>query len=265
MNEALSWLPRPALLLLPLLAGAAAVWWMLPRPHRRRPLTGVLFGLAAMALLGVVWLPPSGKLLHDLPFYLFAGTAVGSAVLMITDRDPVHAALWFALTTLAVCGLFLLRSATFLAAATTIVYAGAIVVTFLFVIMLARQAGEALYDRQAAQPLAATAVALVLLAGILYSLETWRGGEDALDGLAVRQGSERTSDVSPRRFLPPPEALRANALSDPADGTNFGTLRGLGRSLFGDYLLAVEVAGTLLVAAAVGAIAIAPRTPRGTL
>ena len=61
------------------------------------------------------------------------------------------------------------------------------------------------------------------------------------------------------------EALRANALSDPADGTKYGTMRGLGRSLFGDYLLAVEVAGTLLVAAAVGAIAIAPRTPRGTL
>jgi NADH-quinone oxidoreductase subunit J len=187
---------------------------------------------------------------------------------MITDREPVHAALWFALATLSVCGLFLLRSAVFLAAATTIVYAGAIVVTFLFVIMLARQAGEALYDRQAAQPLAATAVALVLLAVILYSLDTWRTGKDALDQLAAGPATASDTDSAavatgdkPRRFLPPPERLRANALSDPAAGADYGTLRGLGRSLFGDYLLAVEVAGTLLVAAAVGAIAIAPPTP----
>lgn len=244
MNETLSWLPRFAVLLLPLVMGAIAVWWMLPRPHRRRPVLGTLLGLAALVALGAVWLPPSGEWLHDLPFYLSAGTAVGSAVLMITDRDPVHAALWFALATLAVCGLFLLRSAVFLAAATMIVYAGAIIVIFLFVIMLARQAGLALYDRQAAHPLAATAVSLVLLIGILASLEIWRTGEDR-----------------PRRFLPPPEALTANALSEPATGADYGTLRGLGRSLFGDYLFAVEVAGTLLVVAAVGAIAIAPRTP----
>jgi NADH-quinone oxidoreductase subunit J len=54
------------------------------------------------------------------------------------------------------------------------------------------------------------------------------------------------------------DALKQNA-------SEFGTLRGLGRSLFGDYLFAVEVAGTILVLAAVGAIAIAPRTRRGTL
>ena len=73
-------------------------------------------------------------------FYVFAAVAVLCAGLMITDRNPLYAALWFALTTLAVCGLFLINSAPFLAAATIIVYAGAIVVTFLFVIMLAQQA-----------------------------------------------------------------------------------------------------------------------------
>ena len=68
---------------------------------------------------------------------------------MITSRDPVYAALWFALATLGVCGLFLLQSAPFLAAATIIVYAGAIIVTFLFVIMLAQQQGRSVYDHRA--------------------------------------------------------------------------------------------------------------------
>jgi hypothetical protein len=119
-------------------------------------------------------------------------------------------------------------------------------------------------------------VALVLLAVILYSLDTWRTGASALDQLTAGSAAASDGDADagadagaaavatadrPRRFLPPPERLRANTLSDPAAGADFGTLRGLGRSLFGDYLLAVEVAGTLLVAAAVGAIAIAPPTP----
>jgi NADH-quinone oxidoreductase subunit J len=56
----------------------------------------------------------------------------------------------------------------------------------------------------------------------------------------------------------------ANPLSRPADG-QIGTMRGLGRSLFGDYLFAVEIAGTLLLVGAVGAIAISPRRSQGTL
>ena len=71
---------------------------------------------------------------------------------MITSRNPVYAALWFALATLSTCGLFLLQSAPFLAAATIIVYAGAIIVTFLFVIMLAQQAGATVYDQRSRQP-----------------------------------------------------------------------------------------------------------------
>jgi NADH-quinone oxidoreductase subunit J len=56
----------------------------------------------------------------------------------------------------------------------------------------------------------------------------------------------------------------ANPLSRAGEG-EIGTMRGLGRSLFGDYLFAVELAGTLLLVGAVGAIAIAPRRSRGTL
>jgi NADH-quinone oxidoreductase subunit J len=60
-------------------------------------------------------------------------------------------------------------------------------------------------------------------------------------------------------------AALANPLSRPVEGQSLGTMRGLGRSLFGDYLFAVELAGTLLLVATIGAIAIAPRRARGTL
>ena len=95
------------------------------------------------------------------------------AVLMITSRKPVYAALWFALVTFSTCGLFLLQSAPFLAAATIIVYAGAIIVTFLFVMMLAQQAGATAYDQRARQPLLATIVAFVLLGALLYTIKIW--------------------------------------------------------------------------------------------
>jgi NADH-quinone oxidoreductase subunit J len=62
-----------------------------------------------------------------------------------------------------------------------------------------------------------------------------------------------------------PPTTVANPLSQPPGAETVGTMQGLGRSLFGDYLFAVELAGTLLLVATVGAIAIAPRRARGTL
>ena len=57
----------------------------------------------------------------------------------------------------------------------------------------------------------------------------------------------------------------ANLLSHPAKGERLDTMLALGRSLFGDYLFGVELAGTLLLVATIGAIAILPRRRRGTL
>src|SRR3972149_8329697 len=99
------------------------------------------------------------------------GLGVGG--LMTPRRRPVDAALWFALVTFSTCGLFLLQSAPFLAAATIIVYAGAILVTFLFVMMLAQQAGATIYDQRARQPLAATIVAFILLGALLVTIRVW--------------------------------------------------------------------------------------------
>jgi NADH-quinone oxidoreductase subunit J len=205
-------------------------------------------------------------------FWLFAGAAITSAILMITNRNPVYSALWFAVVTLSVCGLFLLQFAPFLAAATVVVYAGAIVVTFVFVIMLAQQGGATTYDQRSRQPLVATLAAFILLAMIVGPLQF------TIDRLKTEKGSARivesTPPVSRSEELvlsaletpPTPSSEEvANPFSRlPADAP-LGRIRALGRSLFGDYLFAVEMAGTLLLVATIGAIAIVPRRRRGTL
>jgi NADH-quinone oxidoreductase subunit J len=252
----MKWSDENAAVLVPLVLGWLAVWWLLPREKGRSRILGGLVALGA--LLAVQWtlLPPAGDVVRDVMFYLFSGAAILSAGLMITDRNPVYAALWFALTTLAVCGLFLLNSAPFLSAATIIVYAGAIIVTFLFVIMLAQQTATANYDSRAVQPFLASVLSFALLGGLLFALQEWGGIDGKLTDEA-REGQFVTLDpVSPaNRFSQPPK-------SNPAE---IGSMRVLGRSLFSDYLYFVELAGTVLLIATIGAIAIAPRRSQGTL
>lgn len=253
----MTWIPeKNGLLLLPLALGWLAVWLLLPREKSRGRLLGGLTAVAGLLVLQATLLPPAGDLVRDILFYVFAGTAILSGGLMITDKNPVYAALWFALTTLAVCGLFLLNSAPFLAAATIIVYAGAIVVTFLFVIMLAQQAGSAGYDREAFQPGAVSLLSFALLATLLFSLQEWGG----IDGKAADEARHG-------QFVSLAEGNRANLLSQAPQSNpkEIGSLRVLGRSLFTDYLYAVELAGTVLLVATIGAIAIAPRRSQGHL
>jgi NADH-quinone oxidoreductase subunit J len=107
----------------------------------------------------------------------------------------------------------------------------------------------------------ASLTACVLLGAIFYTLGEWRtqasGGETTgrTDEVSeISDGLERS-----RRFLVVPGGnMQANALSRP-EADEYGTLQGLGRSLFGDYLFAVELAGTLLLVASIGAILIAPK------
>lgn len=252
----MNWTDENAAVLAPLFLGCLAIWWLLPREKNRSRLVGGLFGVGALLALQATLLPPVGNLVRDGMFYLFAGAAIVSAGLMITDRNPVFAALWFALTTLSVCGLFLLNSAPFLSAATIIVYAGAIVVTFLFVIMLAQQAGTANYDHRPVQPISATLLSFVLLGALLFALQEWGG----IDG--------KVSDaVHPGQFVSLEAASKANLFSQPpsSNKSEIGSMRVLGRSLFTDYLYIVELAGTVLLIATIGAIAIAPRRSQGTL
>src|ERR1700740_2737851 len=121
--------------------GLAGIFLLWPRPRPYRSLWGGLLGGLAL-LLGGWLLIHVGKLSPEtVLFYSFSAIAIVAGGLLITQANPVRAALAFALVVLSTCGLFLLLAAPFLMAATTIIYAGAIIVTFLFVLILAQQEG----------------------------------------------------------------------------------------------------------------------------
>lgn len=244
----MNWLQQNGIQATGLVLLAAGICALMPRAGSRSRVLGLLLALVGTGV--ALWaLPsPTGPAANLALFWFFAASAVICGVLMITSRNPVYAALWFALVTLATCGLFLLQSAAFLAAATIIVYAGAIIVTFLFVIMLAQQAGATVYDQRSNQPLVASIGAFIMLGALLAVLrsEAWPStGETA--SVAVEVSSS-----------PAPQALRRASGAD-------GRMQSLGRLLFGEYLYAVELAGTVLLVASIGAIAIAPRRAQGTL
>jgi len=249
--NAMQWLSSHLDLVVPLVVSALGVWWLMPQRRSRPKVVGLLLSLCGFVILEGSLSGVPGPLTESVLFTIFAIGAVLCGVLMVTCRNPVYGALWFALATLSTCGLFLLQSAPFLAAATIVVYAGAIIVTFLFVIMLAQQHGATAYDQQASQPFAATVGAFVLLGALLATLQNWSVQPSAADEPAVATVQATASSSNP--------------LSQPAPGQTLGTMNGLGRSLFGDYLFAVELAGSLLLIACIGAIAIAPRRAQGTL
>jgi NADH-quinone oxidoreductase subunit J len=241
-----AWLTQHWQGILALTLFALGVWWMMPRAVRLPKIVGLASTLAGAGLIAVRLEAISDDRVQSTLFCVFAAGAILSAVLMITNRNPVYSALWFALATLSVCGLFLLQQAPFLAAATVIVYAGAIVVTFVFVIMLAQQSGATIYDQRSRQPFLATVFAVLLMGALLITL---------------KQATPEDYQFSNGH----PATVAANQFSHPAKDARLDAMLPLGRSLFGDYLFAVELAGTLLLVATIGAIAIAPRRRRGTL
>jgi NADH-quinone oxidoreductase subunit J len=155
-------------------------------------------------------------------FILFGAIAVCGAIMVVTRKSPMASALYLILTLFAVAALFVLRQAHFLAAVQVIVYAGAVVVLFVFVIMLINVPE----DRLPVERATTTRVLGVIAAGILV-LE---------------------SAVLARRYWMP---------KGPAAGV--GTVEAVGRALFTDYLLAFEITSVLLLAAVIGAIALAKR------
>ncbi len=254
----MQWLTAHWQLALPMVLGAVAVWGLMPKGEHRPRLVASMIGLAALGLIGATVLKPTDHVVQDVLFFLFSAVAVVGGILMITHRNPAYSALWFAVVTLAVCGLFLLQSAPFLASATVIVYAGAIIVTFLFVLMLAQQAGATNYDQRSRQPGVAACTGFVLLGALLFVLIPPKDGSaEAAKGLKTGFVS-----LAPKTNAPDQNSTQPQSTSSATPET-FGTMRGLGRSLFGDYLFAVELAGTLLLVASIGAIVIAPKRSSG--
>jgi NADH-quinone oxidoreductase subunit J len=173
---------NPVLLFVLLGVGALGVVLALPRKGVSPQLLGGL--IAAAAIGGVIAMLASranatpavigeGNQLPNLYFYIFAGIAFVSGLRVINHRQPVYSALYFILVILSSSALYLLMGAEFMAFALIIIYAGAILITYLFVIMLATQApsgeqAEALsaYDAYSRDPVISTVLGFVLIAAL---------------------------------------------------------------------------------------------------
>ena len=166
--------------------------------------------------------------METLLFWLLAGIALLAAASMIIQRNPVHSALFLIITLLSLAGLFLLLSAHFLAVIQVIVYAGAIMVLFLFVIMLLDiRRIEVAPSRVKLQK------SLGILLGVIFLLETL---------LILRSGV--ISDMAAVAPPPPPD---------------FGTAVALGRALFASYFFPLQLAAVLLFIALIGAVVLSKR------
>jgi NADH-quinone oxidoreductase subunit J len=237
-------------------ATAGSLWLLLPRgqagaAERASRWIGGLLGAVALACF-VATGHRLGSPGEEGVFLVVSLVAVVSGAATVVSRSPVYAAIWFAMTLAGVAGVLLVLGAQFLGVATIVVYAGAILVMFLFVLMLAQPAGLAPYDRVSNEPLL-SAVAGAVLLGIL--------------SLSIG----RLSTEPPACCQMPSKAALAAAAATPADTVtpaavdpNIDTLAKdhvarLGAELFGRHLLSVEVAGVLLLVALVGSIAIVSR------
>lgn len=214
---------------------AAAMWLMLPRGRVTGLVraTGALLGVVALGLWAsqIHWL---GHWVDQSVFLTFSGVTVAAAAAAVTFRNPIYCAIWFGMSLLGTAALLLLIGAQFLGVATIVVYAGAILVTFLFVLMLAQPDGSAGYDRVSWEPLISAATGMVIV-GILSM--TVGGVLSAPEQSGSPLAVASTHDLA-RGVLAPQHVAQ------------------IGAELFGRHLIAVEVAGVLLTVALIGAAAI---------
>ncbi|MBI4472540.1 MAG: NADH-quinone oxidoreductase subunit J, partial [Acidobacteria bacterium] len=159
-------------------------------------------------------------------FYYMAAASVCSALLAVTRRNPVHSVLWVLALFLHVAGIFLLLGAEFLAAVQVVVYAGAILIFYLFVVMLLDLPDEEARPRFGAHWPFAAAV------GLCFAAIAWLG----------RTGTSA--------FIEKPVATETSPQ---------GNLAAIGTALFGPYTLPFEIASLVLLAAIVGAVVLARR------
>lgn len=221
--------------------GAAGVYGLLPDTARRSKRPTAILLLAVLAVLIVFGVQSTAWLgANDGYFCVFGSLALFGAVRVVTHARPVYSAIYFVVVVLSVAGLLVLMDAEFLAAALVIIYVGAILVTYIFVIMLAQQRGVAAYDVRAREPLAAVAVGFLLVASVGSLLA--KPPPAAVEATPAMSAGDRA-----------PENADAS-IGTPAGP---GNVREIGRSLLTRYAVAVEVAGVLLLVAMVGAIWVA--------
>lgn len=220
--------------------GGVGLYFALPGGRRSARTAGLIFGLAAIVgfvVLAAAYLFPNTTAVY---FCTLAAVAVFGAAKVVTHPKPVYSALYFILVVLAVACLMVLQEAEFLGIALIIVYAGAILVTYVFVIMLAQQSVASHVDTRAREPLTAVLVGFVTMA--------------AIAGQAAHLPSSGEEPNGPKTVA----QLVAN--DEPLGGSNTAQV---GFMLLSQYVVALEIAGILLLVAMVGAIAMAKkRVPR---
>ncbi|NWF89189.1 MAG: NADH-quinone oxidoreductase subunit J [Ignavibacteriaceae bacterium] len=160
-------------------------------------------------------------------FIIFALICAVTSVLMITRSNPIISALFLILNFAALAGIYLLLHAQFIAVAQVIVYAGAIMVLFLFVIMLLRPEKEKLLAIAPRLKISAFVLAFIVLVQLVYMIFV--------------SGSSGS--------------VKANAEMS----IKAGTIETIGTELFSKYILPVEAVGFLLLAAAIGALVLAKK------
>jgi len=281
---------HPLFLFLLIVLGAVGVGLALPRGGRWPQLVGALLAGAVGGVALIALAIHAGEHRPNVYFYIFSVLGLASALRVVTHPRPVYAALYFILTVIATAGLFVLLSAEFMAFALIIVYAGAILITYLFVIMLATQApdeGEtevlADYDTNAREPIAATVVCFLLLA--LLTSFLFRGipglpgpQRDATTGLLAEMPRKIERILKSNNMLRDGEHVLTEdgVVAFGADGSMLrlvsdgGTreipksewpeelrvtnVEAVGFNLLRDHPGAIEIAGVILLMAMLGAV-----------
>jgi len=271
-------------------AGGLGLLFLLPRRGNRWGVVGAILGAGALGA-GMLAMArgEAGSTDHpDVFFYVLSFVAVAGAVRMITHPRPVYAALYFILVVLATAGLFVQLGAEFMAFALIIVYAGAILITYLFVIMLAQEAPDdqrldslAGYDATAREPVASTVIGFVLmgaLLGVMYrgtsqlpAQATHHGPADAelamLTGkveTALREADLMKGDESVVSTDPATRTASVRSPSSDAThlvewpaGLHVDNVDAVGVSLLAEFPVSLEVAGVILMLAMLGAVVLA--------
>jgi NADH-quinone oxidoreductase subunit J len=161
-------------------------------------------------------------------FFIFGFVAAVAAVMMITRTNPVISALYLILNMASLAGVYLTLNAQFIAVAQVIVYAGAIMVLFLFVIMLLRPENEKKFlESNPKIKIFAFVVAGFVMVQLIYIIF----------------------------FSAPSKILQKNLDAS----VQAGTIEAIGNELFRNYVLPFEAAGFLLLAATIGAILLAKK------
>ncbi|MBL0144691.1 MAG: NADH-quinone oxidoreductase subunit J [Chitinophagaceae bacterium] len=155
-------------------------------------------------------------------FWLLSAMAIGSALMVITAKSPVHSILYLIVTFFAISGHYILLNAQFLAIVNIIVYAGAIMVLFLFVVMLMNLNAETEPQKNRTMQFAG-----VIAGGCLFLVLTAALNKSAGVNNITQMG-----------------------------GGNYGLIKVLGKTLFNDFVLPFEISSVLFLSAMIGAVVI---------